>query len=249
MRYYLLWILSAVISLNMALNKNSNIDFEKKRGRESEGETPKPLNKQNKMEDLGDDVSDGSTDHNVSMQLDKILRNICELKENQNNMKEMFQSKLDELTENFDSKISLLKEEISTDLNTERLRLDQLDNSVKTLKNEVKSIKESERSSVQSNELTIVAFGLQYDREEIIEEKVKRLIVTLGEQVSENVKITQVSRLNTKKGKPGIVKFSLENVDQKMLVPRNKMKPRKSDYSDVYCSTTGIFRTSSCCVL
>ncbi|KAK6192426.1 hypothetical protein SNE40_003895 [Patella caerulea] len=152
-------------------------------------------------------------------------------------MKEMFKSKLDELTETFDSKISFLKEEISADLNTERLRLDQLVNSVKTLKNEVLSIKES----VQSNELTIVAFGLQYDREEIIEEKEKRLIVALGQQVSENVKITHVSRLNTKKGKPGIVKFSLENVDQKILVLRNKMKLRKSVYSDVYLTRAKSF--------
>ncbi|VDI35644.1 Hypothetical predicted protein [Mytilus galloprovincialis] len=62
------------------------------------------------------------------------------------------------------------------------------------------------------------------------------IIHKLGQSVAKEVKIAAVKRLNPRfHGKPGLVKMSLENTDQKILILRNKHKLKTDEnYKTVF---------------
>ncbi|CAC5380632.1 unnamed protein product [Mytilus coruscus] len=62
------------------------------------------------------------------------------------------------------------------------------------------------------------------------------IIQKLGQPVAKEVKIAAVTRLNSRfRGKPGLVKMSLENTDQKILILRNKHKLKTDEsYKTVF---------------
>ncbi|ESO87463.1 hypothetical protein LOTGIDRAFT_166616 [Lottia gigantea] len=95
-------------------------------------------------------------------------------------------------------------------------------------------------SPLDSDNLSIVVFGLNYTQDERLEEKIYKVIRTLGDETVNQVKETNVKRFNSRTDKPGLIKVSFENNQQRNIVLSNKRKlmrayipPINSDYSSI----------------
>lgn len=104
-----------------------------KRDRTSEGETPRPDSKQTKMATGDPDfVSD-----DLKTQILSIATSVKEIKEGQDGMKRMFESKIDKLRNDvlstIDEKLRALKSDIDLDIGRESSRIDELVDSVQSL--------------------------------------------------------------------------------------------------------------------
>ena len=100
-----------------------------KRSRSSEGETLRPDCKQTKM---AEKVSD-----ELRAQISLIATSVKEIKDGQDSMKRMVESKIDKLRSDvlstIDEKIRVLKSDLDHDIGRESRRIDDLMNSVQTL--------------------------------------------------------------------------------------------------------------------
>ena len=101
----------------------SQVKETKKRQRSSEGETPKPEQKQNKMADpTAQEKSSVATaiPSDISQQLKLLISSVAELKKSQDGMKRTLKSKMDrlknDLMESIETKMKVLKDELSLDI-------------------------------------------------------------------------------------------------------------------------------------
>lgn len=223
-----------------------------KRSRSSEGETPRPECKQSKMANTDD----------ISSSIKLLVSSVNEIKQGQESMKKMFESKIDKLRNDvlstIDQKMQVLKSEIHLDLARESSRIDDLANSVHSLSVRFNDIEESmnnlntqadsinptindRNSNTQVNPLsndavTVIVKNLQFAENENLIAIMNDIIHKLGQSVAKEVKIAAVTRLNPRfHGKPGLVKMSLENTDQKILILRNKHKLKTDEnYKTVF---------------
>ena len=85
-------------------------------------------------------------------------------------------------------------------------------------------------------DLTLTVSGIAVSDEEHPIGKARALIRELGEEVATEITVTAAVRLPAKlTDRPPILKFSVENFDQKVLVLRNKSKLRTvQSHEDVY---------------
>ncbi|VDI35541.1 Hypothetical predicted protein [Mytilus galloprovincialis] len=197
-------------------------------------------------------------DPTVSEKLDTIVNAIQDLKTNQEGMKRMFESKLDklrtDLMANVDNKIRALRDELSVDIGSETRRTDQLLITVQSLQTRLEGIEEHNNTQSAFNgigvlnpvnpldnpEITITASGIPVTESEDLLYKTENLIRALGEDVFSYVHVTAATRLpNRFDDRPGIVKFSLRNKDEKIKVLRNKMKLKDNEiYKNVYIKSS-----------
>ena len=196
-----------------------------------------------------------NSDTTISQKLDTVINSIQGLKTSQDSMKRMFESKLDklktEIIASVDSKISALRDELTLDIHRETNRIDQLLTTVQSIQARVDDLEtrtgngtfsrdREVRNPLDDIDLTIVASGLPFiDGEDLIQ-TARTLIAELGEEVSQNVHITAATRLLSRlRDKPGLVKISFRNVDEKIRVLRNKMGLKNSEsYRSVYINSS-----------
>lgn len=199
--------------------------------------------------------SGANSDTTISQKLDTVINSIQGLKTSQDSMKRMFESKLDklktEIIASVDSKISALRDELTLDIHRETNRIDQLLTTVQSIQARVDDLEtrtgngtvsrdREVRNPLDDIDLTIVASGLPFiDGEDLIQ-TARTLIAEFGEEVSQNVHITAATRLPSRlRDKPGLVKISFRNVDEKIRVLRNKMGLKNSEsYRSVYIKSS-----------
>ena len=227
-----------------------------KRSRSSEGETPRPDCKQTKM---AEKVSD-----ELRAQISLIATSVKEIKDGQDSMKRMVESKIDKLRSDvlstIDEKIRVLKSDLDLDIGRESRRIDDLMNSVHTLTSRFDQFEQNAQGDeipnggvgqgagvsrglfnvplnpLNNNDVTVIAKDLPYIEGEDLLMTARNLIATMGEDVYSNVNVVAASRMRARyRNKPGLVKISLANVEQKILVLRNKRKLRDSaEFKRVY---------------
>ncbi|CAC5397947.1 unnamed protein product [Mytilus coruscus] len=78
---------------------------------------------------------------------------------------------------------------------------------------------------LDNNEITITASGIPVTEHENLIQKAESLISALGDEVTQNVRVTGAVRLPTRStNRPRIVKISFRNTHETVQVLRNKMK-------------------------
>ncbi|CAC5412945.1 unnamed protein product [Mytilus coruscus] len=177
-----------------------------------------------------------NVDSPFSNKLDTLIKVVQDLKIGQEGMKRMFESKLDKLKTDLiasvDNKIKTLRDEISLDLARETNRTDQIINT--------KSIQSLQPlNPLDNNEITITASGIPVTEHENLIQKAESLISALGDEVTQNVRVTGAVRLPTRStNRPGIVKI-FRNTHEKVQVLRNKMKLKDNAvYNKVYIKSS-----------
>jgi len=197
--------------------------------------------------------------------LDAVLLAIADMRDNQDSLKRMFESKLDkirhDLITNIDVKVRALKEELSLDLARESTRIDSVVKTLETMQirldsagpstNNSNSTEHSSprqprtaRSYLADPEICVVASGIPRVEGEDPLHIAQTLINALGNDVSENVYITGAERMpNRINGRPELVKISFQNVQEKVKVLRQKFTLKDTDnYKRVYLNS---FKTHS----
>ncbi|KAK6167053.1 hypothetical protein SNE40_021161 [Patella caerulea] len=164
-----------------------------KRDRESEGETPKPDTKSKKS---GENDEEMDLHHKLdifSKQMERLLSNQIDMKSNQESLRLTFETQLEnlktELIENMNSKIQILRDEISMDMTAERLRIDGLVNTVDDLQAKISTLEcrvatSNHVNPLDNNDVTVVVFGLKFDDGE---QKAQQLINSLGHEITNSV--------------------------------------------------------------
>ena len=227
---------------------------QKKRDRDSEGDTPKP---QHKMATTGGNSPSPAMsitqDSELGKTLTDLLSTVQDLKKGQDSLKRVFEKKIDklrnDLMESIDAKVKSLRDEFSLDMARESSRIDTLISSVQSLQGRVSDIeimqdngtmnadlsngtafhRRGQLNPLNDPEVTVIASGLQFTDDENILSKASELIGAIGGDVAENVLVTAAARLPSKfRNKPGLVKISFGTVDEKVLVLRNKMNLKNS---------------------
>ncbi|CAG2204170.1 unnamed protein product [Mytilus edulis] len=180
-------------------------------------------------------------------------------------MKRIFESKHDKLETDpiasVDNKIKTLRDEISLSLARETNRTDQIINTIQSIQSRIDNVEEQGKqinshlvnsndngilSTVQplnpldNNEITITASGIPVTEDENLIQKAESLISALGDEVTQNVRVTGAVRLPTRStNRPGIVKISFRNTHEKVQVLRNKMKLKDNAvYNKVYIKSS-----------
>ena len=90
---------------------------------------------------------------------------------------------------------------------------------------------------LNNNDVMVIAKDLPYTEGEDLLMTAQNLITTMGEDVYFNVNVVAASHMRASRyrNNPGLVKISLANVEQKILVLRNKRKLRDSvEFKQVY---------------
>ncbi|CAC5381140.1 unnamed protein product [Mytilus coruscus] len=227
--------------------------------------TPKSNSKEIKMASSSNPQKQANVDSPVSDKLDTLIKVVQDLKIGQEGMKRMFESKLDKLKTDLiasvDNKIKTLRDEISLDLARETNRTDQITNTIQSIQSRIDNVEEQGKqinshlvnsndngilSTVQplnpsdNNEITITASGIPVTEHENLIQKAESLISALGDEVTQNVRVTGVVRLPTRStNRPGIVKISFRNTHEKVQVLRNKMKLKDNAvYNKVYIKSS-----------
>ena len=217
-----------------------------KRSRSSEGETPRPDSKSTKMAVNPQTVSD-----DLKTQILAIAKSEEEIKDGQDGLKRTLESKIDRLRNKVLStigdKIKALKSDIDLDIGNNSRRIDELLNSVHSLTQRVDKAELNTNhgddvfnggrdtgtgwsrdifaNPLDNNDITVIIKDMPTTPREDLLMKARELISALGNEVSSNVKVIAASRLPARfQNKPGLVKVSLADVDQKILVLRNKFK-------------------------
>ena len=156
----------------------------------------------------------------------------------------------------------VLKSDLDLDIGRESRRIDDLMNSVQTLTLRFDQFEQNAQGDeipnggvgqgagvsrgffnvplnpLNNNDVTVIAKDLPYiEGEDLLTLMTARnLIATMREDVYSNVNVVAVSRMRARyRSKPGLVKINLANVEQKILVLRNKRKLRDSvEFKRVY---------------
>ena len=211
----------------------------------SEGETPRPDSKSTKMATNEQKVSD-----DLKSQIVAIAKSVEVIKDGQDGLKRTLESKIDRLRNDvlstIDEKMKALKTDIDLDIGVNSRRIDELVSSVHLL---TQRIDQFEQNPIQgdnvfngrdtatnwtrgtfvnpldNNDITVIVKDLPTTPGEDLLMKARELISALGEDVSSNARVVAASRLQSRfQNKPGLVKISLADVEQKILVVRNKFK-------------------------
>ena len=188
---------------------------------------------------------DSKTSTSDSAKIDYLVNSIKEMKKNQEGMRRMTESKIHKLRqewkEDMDTRIRVLRDDLSMDLGKESARLDSLLITVQSLQSRVHGIENvtkditlgnialyqgvSQQSAKNDNsDLMVFVTGLHFSKNEDMVQKARDLMLALGEDVSSYVSITAASRLPSRvPNRPGPVKITFNNTDEKAKVLKHKM--------------------------
>lgn len=189
-----------------------------------------------------------NNDPTISNKLDTVINAIKDIKINQDGMKRMFESKLDklrkDLLKNVDEKIQSLRDEISLDLGTETRRVDEVMTTIQSIQTRLSGVEQRNQTvsddgtvmntsitnPLDCTDLTVTASGIPISENDDLMQKANDVINSLGTDVSSNVQVIAVTRLpNRFNNRPGLVKISFRNKEEKILVLKNKMKLKEND--------------------
>jgi len=198
-------------------------------------------------------MADSSSD---SEKLNSILTAVNDLKKTQDDMKRMFESKLDkmktDLMQNIDSRVSALRDEFSLEIGRENRRVDDILRTVQSLQTKIDNLESQDRPAPENmdtdngqryrpsqhddNDRGIMVSGIPFTEGEELLQKVKDVLVALGNNVSNDVDIKKVARFRAgPNNRPGLVKVTFDTVDEKVIVLRNKMALKDNEtYKNVY---------------
>ena len=188
-----------------------------------------------------------------------------EIKDGQDSMKRMVEGKIDKLRSDvlstIDEKIRVLKSDLDLDIGRESRRIDDSMTSAQTLTSRFDQFEQHAQGDeisngggfggigrvsrgpfnvplnpLDNNGITVIAKGLPFIDGEDLLTTARELIETMGEDVYSRVNVVAASRLRARyRNKPGLVKISLANLEQKVLVLRNKRKLKDTvEFKRVY---------------
>jgi hypothetical protein len=199
--------------------------------------------------------------------IDWLMTAVSEMKVNQERNRTALEEKIDKLkvefVEQIELKVGSLRNEITTKLNTESARINDILETVQLLSGRVGSLESSQpmlqgavgqaidlNNGEQSThmpvrfrpnngedyERSVMVSGINFDKDEVIIDKANSVIHELGEDIVQKVKVVNAIRYRRRfNGKPGFVKIILRNKEEKVLILRNKMKLKNSEtHSEVY---------------
>ncbi|KAH3719473.1 hypothetical protein DPMN_062310 [Dreissena polymorpha] len=182
-----------------------------------------------------------------SDQLKIIMDTVVNIKRNQDSIRRSIDSKLDklrsEMKETIDTRIRASRDELSSDMARDSSRLDQVVTTIQSLQLRMDTLENTtgQRNGTSTSHdtgygqrqninklndpnLTITASGILYNEGENILKIAQDLIEAMGADVSNNILVTGAIRLPTRfTNRPALVKIAFQNLDEKILVLRNKM--------------------------
>ncbi|CAG2219113.1 unnamed protein product [Mytilus edulis] len=198
----------------------------------------------------------------VCDKLEILIGAVKDLKTSQDNMARMFESKLDKLRTDLmasvDSKVRALRDELSIDIGHETTRTDQLLTTVQSIQRRLDDVEQQNPilndngTAIQENrpgrkynpldntDITVTVSGIPFSDGEDLMEKAHDMILALGDSAADSVRISAAARLPSRfNDKPGIVKISFQNTEEKVNVLRNKMKLRQTEkYKNVFIKSS-----------
>lgn len=189
-----------------------------------------------------------NNDPTISNKLDTVINAIKDIKINQDGMKRMFESTLDklrkDLLKNVDEKIQSLRDEILLDLGIETQRVDEVMTTIQSIQTRLSGVEQRNQTvsddgtvmntsitnPLDCTDLTDTASGIPISENNDLMQKANDVINSLGTDVSSNVQVIAVTRLPSRfNNRPGLVKISFRNKEEKILVLKNKMKLKEND--------------------
>ena len=150
-----------------------------------------------------------------------------------------------------DAKIKGLQDDISLTIGREASRIDKILTTVQSLQKRISDIEVTDRTGIHVNganpnngdqstdgqdqrpytprhtddsDISVVVSGVKSEQGENLMQKAQCLIDSLSNDVSSKVTITKAIRFKSRiEDRPGLVKTTFRNLDEKILVLRNKM--------------------------
>lgn len=183
-----------------------------------------------------------------------------EMRVKQDTNRSALESKIDrmknELTEDIEKKIQSLRNDITQELSQESERLDSVFRTVQSLQGRLESLESNQSNTTahmdtgnsngahtfrpnygDDSDISVIVSGLPplLDGETLLQ-KANDIITALGLEVDQNVQVMSTVRFRMRDPvRPGLVKITLRNRDEKINVLRNKMKLKTSQtFSEVY---------------
>lgn len=188
-----------------------------------------------------------------------LMTSITDIKKGQTDMQKMFQSKLDtlknDLVANMDTKIEKLKHEITSDMERESGRIDEVMQCIERIDTRLQSVEQSasadmdiehngEQNSgdpLSDTNKTVTVSGLSFSDGETpvtLAQELVDAIEPLNKSADTRVRVTAAKRLPsriTNDKRPPILKFSVESTKQKSTLLRHKAKLDKTErFAQVY---------------
>jgi DNA-binding Lrp family transcriptional regulator len=152
--------------------------------------------------------------------ISKGIKETC--KEIVDGIKEEFQlefSKMNNILDVMEGKLSSLQKELKEETISLRARIERVEERAATVKPDF------------DPEVTVVCYGLGFEEEENLEEKVRRMI---SGGLHLDLDVVATMRTPTINGRPGIVKIELKNLEEKITMLRNKSKLSEFGYKKVF---------------
>ena len=159
-------------------------------------------------------------------------------------MRSSIDSKLDklknEIAATIENKISGVKDYVDMEISRVLSRIESIETCVSEGGATSAPVKPVESGGIleplSNTDITVVAIGMHQEANEVIEEKVDRMIMALGKEVYDKVHVVKCLRLKQHDiKKPAIVKIAFNSLQQKIDVLKVKMKLRNCpEFSKVY---------------
>lgn len=212
-----------------------------KRRLSSDGNTPKPVQKSTKMAESPQESS--GENPGVIDKLTVIAKAVQNLQAGQQSLKSTLESKLDKFRNEFissiDEKFKAMRSDIDLELAVHKKDIDQLSQSIDSIVRRLDSIENQQcpgpspqnvNSPLDDPNLTIIASNVTETHDEILD--VARDLVS---NLDSSINVTAASRLNSRFGKPGLVKISFSSLEEKKAILREKRRLRDTEkYKNVY---------------
>lgn len=143
-------------------------------------------------------------------------------------------------------KIQSLRDEISLDLGIETRRVDEVMTTIQSIQTRLSGVEQRNQTvsddgtvtvmntsitnPLDCTDLTVTASGIPISENNDLMQKANDVINSLWTDVSSNVQVIAVTRLPSRfNNRPGLVKISFRNKEEKILVLKNKMKLKEND--------------------
>lgn len=212
-----------------------------KRRLSSDGNTPKPVQKSTKMAESPQESS--GENPGVIDKLTVIAKAVQNLQAGQQSLKSTLESNLDKFRNEFMSSIDetfkAMRSDIDLELAVHKKDIDQLSQSIDSIVRRLDSIENQQcsgpspqnvNSPLDDPNLTIIASNVTETHDEILD--VARDLVS---NLDSSINVTAASRLNSRFGKPGLVKISFSSLEEKKAILREKRRLRDTEkYKNVY---------------
>ena len=179
---------------------------------------------------------DQTKGHVESLNIDKITQILDEIslfRQDQNEVKESLENRIDllskelpiQINENIESKLNVFR----TDLNSMRhdlnATLQNFDKRIVAVERKVIDLCQHQPNPLKDCERCVIASGIHYEQGENLMDKVGRLLFDLGNEIVQNTTIVATERLKSRNpDKPSLVKIAFLSLEQKIEVLRAKQK-------------------------